>query len=110
MAGWHTRRMRTELAGALPPRLADEVEWSGEPVVYVRDGHQDVMLVAASDVTAYRAWMSHRETTESAADRDAQQGVAHARAEYAHSECTTGEEARPPAGPGPSRRFTGGMS
>ncbi|SBW28965.1 hypothetical protein FDG2_6253 [Candidatus Protofrankia californiensis] len=58
------------LANALLPRLADEVESTGEPVVLVRDGHQDVMLVPAVDATAYRAWMSHRETVDLATGPD----------------------------------------
>jgi PHD/YefM family antitoxin component YafN of YafNO toxin-antitoxin module len=87
--------VRTEqLAGARLPRLADEVEATGEPVVLVRDGHQDLMLVPAGDVAAYRAWMSHLETAELAGDPAAQREIAQARAEYARGEFTTGEDAR----------------
>ncbi|WP_131768819.1 hypothetical protein [Candidatus Protofrankia californiensis] len=77
------------LANALLPRLADEVESAGEPVVLVRDGHQDVMLVPAVDATAYRAWMSHRETVDLATGPDAQREIADSRGEYAGGEFTT---------------------
>ncbi|WP_322760052.1 hypothetical protein [Frankia sp. Cr2] len=87
--------MRTEqLASARLPRLADEVETTGEPVVLVRDGHQDVMLVPAADVAVYRTWMSYREAEELTGDLDAQREIAEARAEYARGEFTTGQEAR----------------
>jgi hypothetical protein len=52
------------------------------------------MLVPAVDVAAYRAWISHLETTHLAKDIDAQREIAQARAEYARGEFTTGEEAR----------------
>lgn len=91
----HTLEVRTEqLASARLPRLADEVETTGEPVVLVRDGHQDVMLVPAADVAAYRAWMSYLETTQLSKDVDAQREIAQARVEYACGEFTNGEEAR----------------
>jgi hypothetical protein len=62
--------------------------------VLVRDGHQDVMLVPAGDVAAYRAWMSHLETEHLAGDLDAQREIAQAHAEYARGEFTIGEEVR----------------
>jgi PHD/YefM family antitoxin component YafN of YafNO toxin-antitoxin module len=86
--------VRTEqLAGARLPRLAEEVETTGEPVVLVRAGHQDVMLVPAGEVAAYRAWMSHIETAELAGDPAARREIAQARAEYARGQYTTGEQA-----------------
>jgi len=91
----HAEGVRTEqLASARLPGLADEVESTGEPILLVRDGHEDVMLVAAADVAMYRTWMSHRETLELVGDLDAQGEIVDARAEYARGDFTTGQEAR----------------